>query len=58
MFTLKLNQAKLTISSNSARSIPIKIDGYFKLEAGTGFILLVEAETIGYVTTKMFFLLI
>ena len=35
-----------------------EIDGYFKLEAGTGFILLVETETIGYVTTKMFFLLI
>ena len=58
MFTLKLQQAKPTISSDNARSIPIKIDGYFKLEAGTGFILLVETETIGYVTTTMFFLLI
>ena len=58
MFILKLQQAKPTILSNIARSIPIKIDGYFKLEAGTGFILLVETETIGYVTTTMFFLLI
>jgi len=58
VFILKLQQAKPTILSNSARSIPIKIDGYFKLEAGTGFILLVETETIGYVTTTMFFLLI
>lgn len=58
MFTLKLQQAKPTILSDNARSIPIKIDGYFKLEAGTGFILLVETETIGYVTTTMFFLLI
>lgn len=58
MFTLKLQQAKPTILSDIARSIPIKIDGYFKLEAGTGFILLVETETIGYVTTTMFFLLI
>ena len=58
MFTLKPQQAKPTISSDNARSIPIKIDGYFKLEAGTGFILLVETETIGYVTTTMFFLLI
>jgi hypothetical protein len=58
VFTLKLQQAKPTILSDIARSIPIKIDGYFKLEAGTGFILLVETETIGYVTTTMFFLLI
>ena len=58
MFILKLQQAKPTILSDNARSIPIKIDGYFKLEAGTGFILLVETETIGYVTTTMFFLLI
>lgn len=58
MFTLKPQQAKRTISSDTARSIPIKTDGYVKLEAGTGFILLVETETIGYVTTKMFFLLI
>jgi len=58
VFTLKPQQAKRTISSDIARSIPIKTDGYFKLEAGTGFILLVETETIGYVTTKMFFLLI
>ena len=58
MFILKLQQAKPTILSDIARSIPIKIDGYFKLEAGTGFILLVETETIGYVTTTMFFLLI
>jgi hypothetical protein len=58
VFTLKLQQAKPTISSDSARSIPIKTDGYFKLEAGTWFILLVETETIGYATTTMFFLLI
>jgi hypothetical protein len=58
VFTLKLQQAKPTILSDIARSIPIKIDGYFKLEAGTGFILLVETETIGYVATTMFFLLI
>ena len=58
MFTLKPKQAKRTISSDTARSIPIKTDGYVKLEAGTGFILLVETETIGDVTTKMFFLLI
>jgi hypothetical protein len=58
VFTLKQQQAKRTISSDNARSIPMRIDGYFKLEAGTGFILLVETETIGYVTTKMFFLLI
>ncbi len=58
MFTLKRQQAKPTISSDNARSIPIKIDGYFKLAAGTGFILLVETQTIDYVTTTMFFLLI
>ena len=44
MFTLKPQQAKPTISSDIARSIPIKIEDYFKLEAGTGFILLVGTE--------------
>ena len=58
MFNLKPQQAKHTVSSDNARPIPIKTDGYFKLEAGTGFIPLVVTETIGDVTTKMFFLLI
>jgi len=47
VFTLKPQQVKTTISSDNARSIPMKIGGYFKLEAGTGLILLVETETIG-----------
>ena len=44
MFTLKPQQDKPTISSDSARSIPIKTEDYFKLEAETGFILLVGTE--------------
>jgi hypothetical protein len=58
VFTLKPQQAKRTISSDTARSIPIKYMVILNLGEGTEFILLVETETIGYVTTKMFFLLI